>query len=219
MLRPIVYYTITSPPSRSTLLTAAAIGLDLDIRNIDFMKGEHLTPEFLKMNPQHTVPTLNDNGFTIWDSHVINTYLVGKYAKDDSLYPKDLNLRAKVDQCLYFENGSLFYGLSSIFIKPILYKGNKEIAKDELYLLDTAYKVLDKMLEGKKWLVGDSYTLADISNVCTLITLDIIKPADKYKNITRWVKRCEETLPGYAQWNKPGLEKIHKTMTSLISNL
>lgn len=59
------------------------------------------------------------------------------------------------------------------FQKPILYKGNKEIAKDELYLLDTAYKVLDKMLEGKKWLVGDSYTLADISNVCTLITLDV----------------------------------------------
>lgn len=49
MLRPIVYYTITSPPSRSTLLTAAAIGLDLDIRNIDFMMGEHLAPEFLKV--------------------------------------------------------------------------------------------------------------------------------------------------------------------------
>lgn len=49
MLRPILYYTLTSPPSRSTLISAAAIGLKLDIKDVNLAKREHLTPEFLKV--------------------------------------------------------------------------------------------------------------------------------------------------------------------------
>lgn len=56
------------------------------------------------MNPQHTVPTLNDNGYILWDSHAINAYLVGKYGKDDSLYPKDLQKRGIVDQRLHYNS-------------------------------------------------------------------------------------------------------------------
>lgn len=60
------------------------------------------------MNPQHTVPTMDDNGFYIWDSHAISTYLIQKYGKDDSLYPKDLQKRAVIDQRLHFDSGTLF---------------------------------------------------------------------------------------------------------------
>lgn len=66
------------------------------------------------MNPQHTVPTLDDNGKVICDSHAINAYLVGKYAKDDSLYPKDLYKRALVDEKVNFDLGVLFPVLRSI---------------------------------------------------------------------------------------------------------
>ena len=72
------------------------------------------------MNPQHTVPTLDDDGFTIWDSHAISTYLVSKYAKDDSLYPKDLQKRAVVDQRLHFESGIIFSRLLRITVSSLL---------------------------------------------------------------------------------------------------
>lgn len=219
MLRPILYYTLTSPPSRSSLLSAAAIGLNLDLRDVNLAKREHLKPEFLKMNPQHTLPTLNDNGFILWDSHSINTYLIGKYGKDDRLYPKDISLRAKIDQCMYFDCGSLFYAMSVIFIRPVLYKGEKSHAKNEMYLIKDAYNVLEKMLEGKKWLVGDSYTLADISNVCSISTLELLKPFDNYPNIKGWVKRCEENIPGYAEWNTPGVDLFRSVMKLPSSNL
>ncbi|XP_043465373.1 glutathione S-transferase 1-1-like isoform X2 [Leptopilina heterotoma] len=219
MLRPILYYTLTSPPSRSTLLSAAAIGLKLDIKDVNLAKREHLTPEFLKINPQHTLPTLNDNGFILWDSHSINTYLVRKYAKNDNLYPKDPAMRAKVDQCMYFDCGSLFYAMSVIFIRPILYKGKKGIEESEMYLIKDAYRVLEKMLDGKEWLVGDSYTLADISNVCSISTLELLKPFDTYPNIKEWVKRCEKNIPGYVEWNLPGVEKFRQIMKLPSSNL
>lgn len=66
------------------------------------------------MNPQHTIPTLEDDGKKIWDSHAINAYLVGKYGKDDSLYPKDLAKRAIVDQRLHFDSGMIFNWLRYI---------------------------------------------------------------------------------------------------------
>ena len=59
------------------------------------------------------------------------------------------------------------------FQKPVLFKGGNDIARSELYLLSEAYKLLDNMLKDKKWLVGDSYTLADISNICTVTTVQV----------------------------------------------
>lgn len=60
------------------------------------------------MNPQHTVPTLNDAGYILWDSHAINAYLVGMYGLNDFLYPSDLKKRAIVDQRLHFDSNVLY---------------------------------------------------------------------------------------------------------------
>ena len=106
---PILYTTKLSPPGRAVQLVAKIIGLDIDVRFIDLGNGENMTEEFLKMNPQHTVPVLDDNGDILWDSHAIIIYLVEKYAKDDSLYPKeDILKKAKINALLHFDSGVLF---------------------------------------------------------------------------------------------------------------
>lgn len=62
----------------------------------------------LQINPQHTIPTIDDHGLILWESRVILTYLCSSFAKDDSLYPKDVRARALVDQRLQFDLGTLY---------------------------------------------------------------------------------------------------------------
>ena len=49
-------------------------------------------------------------------SHAINAYLVGKYAKDDKLYPKDFKARSVVDHRLYFDCGTLFQCVRAVAV-------------------------------------------------------------------------------------------------------
>lgn len=61
-----------------------------------------------QLNPQHTIPTLVDGNLNLWESRAIIAYLVEKYGKTDSLYPKDPAKRAVVNQRMYFDMGTLY---------------------------------------------------------------------------------------------------------------
>lgn len=103
-----LYHFPPSAPSRGALLAARAIGVDIDIQIVDLFAKEQLQPDFLKVNPQHTIPTLVDGDFTVWDSHAIGPYLAKTYGKEDTLYPSDPKKKAIVDQRLYFDCGTFY---------------------------------------------------------------------------------------------------------------
>lgn len=133
-MAPKLHYADVSPAVRGTLLTIKALEIDVDLVPVNLAAGEHLRPEYLKLNPLHTVPTLEDGDFAIFDSHAINAYLTDKYGVDDSLYPKDLQKRAVVNQRLYFDCGILFPRVSAI-VGSLLREGAKSVSKDKADLL------------------------------------------------------------------------------------
>ncbi|ROT67363.1 GST [Penaeus vannamei] len=102
------YYFLPSPFCRSVLLTARALGLSLNLKETNVWEGEQNKPEFVALNPQHSVPTLVDGDVTLWESRAICTYLASRYSKDDSLYPQDPKVRARIDALLYFDMGTLW---------------------------------------------------------------------------------------------------------------
>lgn len=111
-----LYHCPVSGPSRGALLAVRALNLPAQIEIIDLFQKEQLNPDFVKKNPQHCVPTLEDDGFILWESRAISSYLVDKYGKTDKLYPKDLKRRALVDQRLYFDASNLYVKIRNICV-------------------------------------------------------------------------------------------------------
>ncbi|XP_046573021.1 glutathione S-transferase 1-1-like [Haliotis rubra] len=100
------YYFTGSGPCRSVLMTAKALGVPLELKQLDYWNKQHLSPEFTEINPDQTVPTIKDGEFTLWESRAIMRYLVGTYGgEDNSLYPQDLKKRAEVDRLLDYDLG------------------------------------------------------------------------------------------------------------------
>ncbi|CAG2118814.1 unnamed protein product [Medioppia subpectinata] len=98
-----LYYNKFSGPSRAALMTVRQLNIDINLKQLDLSAGEHMTPEYLAINPNHKVPTLVDGEFVLWESRAIMQYLCNRYAPDSTLYPKDPKKRALVDRSLNFD--------------------------------------------------------------------------------------------------------------------
>ncbi|KAF5270030.1 hypothetical protein FQR65_LT05829 [Abscondita terminalis] len=198
-MAPKLYMTPSSAVVRAVLLTEAALGLNLEHVEVDLSKREHLTPEFEKMNPAHSLPTLVDDGKVIFDSAAINIYLVEKYGQGSPLYPKDPYEKALVHQTLHFASGQLFPATRQV-IRPIMLEGAKEMCPNGVKVVNDTYGMLENMLGGKAWFTGDKMTIADLGILPILTSTDHpgIMPVDenKFPNLKAWLGRCKK-LPFY----------------------
>lgn len=210
-----LYQVPGSSPCRAVRLVAAAIGVDLNLKYTDLMKQEQLKPEFLKMNPQHTVPTLDDNGFYLWESRVICTYLIEKYAKDDSLYPKDPQKRALINQRLYFDMGNMYHSFAE-YLYPQCF-GGAPADPSKLEKIDETMDLLEKFLDGQNYVAGSSLTVADLCLACSVSNLSVIDyNMSKYKNTQKWLERIKSEAPSYEETNGEGLKAFKGMVDHLM---
>ncbi|XP_055301684.1 glutathione S-transferase 1-like [Sitodiplosis mosellana] len=200
--KPILYMVPPSPPCRAVFLTGAALGIDFELKTVDFANAEHKSEEYLKMNPMHTVPLLDDDGVLIADSHAICAYLVDKYgADDDSLYPKDLAKRAQINSRMHFDSSHLFARLRFI-LEPVLFQKATETPEDRIKNVEAAWDILECFLSESPYVCGDDMTIADFCLVATASSLTEIVPLDpdNHTNIIQWIDRLSE-LPYYEELN------------------
>lgn len=198
-----LYYIPASAPCRAVRLTAAAVGVELNLKLLDLMAGEHLKPEFLKINPQHTIPTLDDNGFHLGESRAIMGYLVNQYGKNDLLYPKEPKARALVDRKLYFDIG-LMYQVFADYYYPILFAG---APKDDAKFgkIGVAFDFLNKFLEGENYVAGNHLTIADLALIATVSNFEVMNyDVAQYKNVARWAAKIKSEAPKYNEINGEG---------------
>ncbi|KAF5279728.1 hypothetical protein FQA39_LY05418 [Lamprigera yunnana] len=210
-------YTLDySPPSRAVLLTAEALNIELEEITVNLKKLENFKAEFVQINPQHTIPTLNDDGFIVWDSHAINAYLVRKYGENDFLYSEESHQRAIIDQRLHFDSCNMF-GLLRVVARPIIYRGSKTISQYLIEEVNESYEILNNFLKNSKWVAGDRLSIADFSLISTVTSIDVLIPIDlnKYTNIDSWLKRAR-SLP-YYHINQKGVDDFKEYMNELLN--
>ncbi|GJQ66646.1 hypothetical protein Trydic_g4615 [Trypoxylus dichotomus] len=214
-----LYHFPKSAPSRTALLVARALGLDVDVQIVDLATKEQLKPDFVKINPQHTVPTLVDGDFILWESKAIAAYLVRTYAKDDTLYPKDPLKKALIDQRLHFDIGTLYPRIRAICF-PVLYLGEIEIPDELRAPLDEALGFLDVFLEGNNFVTGNTVTIADYALAASVSSIVAVGwDVSPYANVSSWLTKCALDIPNYAEINQKGADEFGKAVRSNITVL
>ncbi|XP_049885731.1 glutathione S-transferase 1-like [Pectinophora gossypiella] len=212
-----LYKLDPSSSVRAVLMTIEALNIqDIEYIDVNLLTGEHLKDEYVQLNPQHTIPTLKDDDFVIWDSHAISSYLVNKYASDESLYPGEIKMRAIIDQRLHFDSGILFPALRGA-VEPVIYRGEKLFRPENLDKIKSAYGFTNKFLT-TPWLAGDQLTIADICCIATVSSMNEIFPVaeDIYPNLAAWMARCSEQH-FYKKGNLPGLNIFRELLKSKLS--
>lgn len=160
-------YSLTTPNGVKASIMLEEIGLPYEVHRVDFDTNDQLSPEFLSLNPNNKIPAIIDpNGpggkpLALFESGAILIYLAEKTGK---LLPQAR--RYETIQWLMFQMGGIgpMFGQVGFFHK-FAGKDYEDKRPRDRYIAESKrlLGVLDRQLEGKSWLLGDEYTIADIA--------------------------------------------------------
>ena len=188
-----VWGRTTSSNVMKVLWTCTEIGLPFDRVDIGGPFGGNDKPEYLALNPNGLVPTIEDDGFVLWESNSIVRYLATKHGK---LAPSDLRQRADADRWMDWQLSVLGPTFGPIFMQLV----RTPEAQRSQAAVDTAaektgkaMEILDRRLAGQRFLCGDQLTMGDIPYGAILhrwFSLDFKRPS--LPNVQTWYQRlCE----------------------------
>jgi glutathione S-transferase len=212
-----LYWGSGSPFAWRVMLALEVKRLPYESKLLEFSKGEHKTPAYLRLNPRGKVPTLKDGDFVIYESLAIMSYLDRKYP-EPPLFGKTPEETGLIWRALA-ECESYILPAGDQVIRPIFFgQGLDKVEEIEqaAETLRRELKTIDKRLAGSDWLVGDKISAADIG-VFPLVQL-LLRAASKeaaqpfnlgllpleqtFPNVAKWVQRIE-ALPHYQRTYPP----------------
>ncbi|MBX2835289.1 MAG: glutathione S-transferase [Gammaproteobacteria bacterium] len=172
--------------------TVGELGLEHVRHNVGGSFGGLDTDEYGKLNPNRLVPTIEDNGFVLWESYAIIRYLCRQYG-EGSLWPTNPQQAARADQWMEWTNsrfmGTFFPIFWSLIRTP---KEEQDLQKISQAAADTGtlLQIVENALEGQQFLAGDHLTMGDIplgAMMFKYFSLEIERPS--LPNIESWYAR------------------------------
>jgi glutathione S-transferase len=165
--------------------------LGLAYRRIDAGRGFGVvdTPEYRRLNPNGLVPTIEDDGFVLWESNAIVRYLAGKHG-GGSLWPGDPKRRADADRWMDWQAtsfgpamGLAFHGL----IRTPPESRDESAIAGSLARTEPMAALLDAHLAGRAYVAGDAFTVGDIAvGAAAHRWLNLPAEKEKRPHIERW---------------------------------
>ena len=186
-----IWGRVNSVNVKKVLWAADELGLKYERIDAGMQFGVTKTPEYRRMNPNSLVPTIDDDGFVLWESHTIVRYLAAKHGAG-TLWPSDLRVRADaerwMDWAFTFQNAmrDVFWGLVRTPPEKRDAKAIEAGAKRSAELI----QVLEPFLEGRPFVAGERFTMGDIPIGCEVqrwMRVPIERP--RAPNVEAWFER------------------------------
>jgi glutathione S-transferase len=214
-----LYYHPASTTSRIVWLFATDQNIALDYQVVDLFTGEHLKPEFAKINPNCLVPVLEDGAFRLTECSAILKYLADK--ANSPAYPKDLQARARVNEMMDWFNSNIYKDFAYGLVYPQTFphhkrpsdavqSGTLEWGKQKT---QSWLKILDQNLIGPKkaFLCGDKITLADYMGAEMIALGGLLRSSyAAYPNVERWLGNVK----ALKSWGK-----VHEVIDGFAASL
>jgi glutathione S-transferase len=190
-----LYNVQYSGNSYKVRLLLAQLGIPGEIIEVDILRGESRTAEFLKINPNGRTPVLDDNGFILTESNAILAYL----ARGTKFLPEDRQKFALVFQWMFFEQ----YSHEPYIATSRFWLQHKPDSPEKTALLASkrdggwaALKIMEEHLAKNDFFVGD-YSIADIALFAyTHVAREGGFPLDNFPTIRAWLGRVT-AQPGF----------------------
>lgn len=194
-------YSAPTPNGVKISIVLEEIGLPYEAHYVDIGKDETWTPEFLALNPNGKIPSIIDpNGpdgkpLALFESGAILLYLAEKTGK---LIPTDAGSRYETIQWVFFQMAAIgpIFGQLGFFHK---FAGRAITDKRPLERYRAESRrlvgVLETRLTGRTWIMGDAYTIADISmlgwvrNLIGFYEARELVGFDDFPNVAAWLER------------------------------
>ncbi len=190
--------------SRKVIAGLKFLEVDYTLNHIDYFQGKQKSPEYMKINPNACLPSMVDDGFTLWESNAILQYAADKHNRTQA-YPTDLKTRADINRWLLWESSSwmpsCYVYLVENCVKPVLEeKPDPTVLAGEEPNFRKLAGILESRLAGGEWLCGSNPTIADIA-VAAPMHLHAVQglPLNDFPNLVRWMTEKVEKLPA---WNE-----------------
>jgi len=152
-------------------------------------------PFYRKMNPNGRVPTIDDDGFVLWESNAIVRYLSAKHGAG-SLWPDELRRRADADRWMDWATSTIQPAITPVFwglVRTPPEKRDLKAITEGVKKLNEAFQVLEQGLEGRDHVGGAAFSMGDIPvgvHVYRWKALDIQRPA--LPNVEAYYRRLQQ---------------------------
>ena len=189
-----VYGSPVSTCTRRVLMTLLETNTPYELCAVDFAKAEHKQEANLRRQPFGQVPSIDDDGFALFESRAICRYLSEKAKM--VLTPTDLAKRAMMEQWLSVEQSN-FSPNAMKFIYEFTFKRPQApgVLDAAMSMIETTYAAISEPLAKSPFLAGDQFTVADISYMPYIEYL-ASSPAkaalDKHPHVAAWWARISQ---------------------------
>ena len=168
---------------------AKELGLDFEHVPIETGPAGARKPDYLAINPNGRLPTIDDGGFVLWESLAINLYLARKHGR---LCPATLEGEARAWQWSLWaanevERGVNIWSLHALRLPPE--DRNPTMLAEALKVLTSPFRVLDGALAQSDYLIDGAFTVADL-NVAAVISRAVEMDLSATPHLARWLKAC-----------------------------